>query len=288
MEIKKICIVGAGMMGHQLAQLSSTTGHEVSMTDINDKIVQKGLDAIKGNLKRFFVDKEKMTQAEADAILGRIKGTTDLKEAVKGAQLVIENIPEILELKQQKFKELDELCPPETILGSNTSGLMITAIATLTKNSERVIGLHFFNPVQRMKLIEVIRGARTSDATYQVAKDLAAKFGMEIITINDSPGFAITRMFVTLINEGAKLVYEGVCTAEDVDKGCQMGLGHAMGPLRTSDLTNGMGIAMHTLDYMREILGEEHKPSPIMRKKFLAGELGEWAGKGFYDYSQKE
>ena len=286
-NIKKICILGAGMMGHQIAQLAAMNGHEISMTDVDYSVVEKGLDNIKKNLQKFYVDKDKMSQADADAVMGRISGAKDLKSALSGAQMMIENVPEILEMKQQLFKEMDEICAPDVILATNTSGMMITAIATLTKNPERVVGMHFFNPVTIMKLIEVIRGVKTSDEAHQVIIDISKKWGKETITVNDSPGFAVSRLFVVLINEAAKLVSEGICTVEDADKGCQLGLGHAMGPLRTCDLTNGMGVSMHALEYMREILGDEYNPAPIIKKKFLAGEFGDWAGKGFYDHTQK-
>ena len=287
MEIKKMCIVGAGMMGHQIAQLAAMNGHMVSMVDVDIKIVQKGMDTIKGNLSKFYVAKGKMTQAQADEVAGRITGTTNLKEAVRGIQMVIENIPEILELKQQKFKELDEICAPDVVLASNTSGMMITAVGTLTKRQDKVIGMHFFNPVTVMRLIEIVKGVKTSNETIQVIQDVSKKWGKETILVNDSPGFAVSRMFVVLINEAAKLVQEGVCSVEDADKGCQLGLGHAMGPLRTCDLTNGMGVSMHALDYMREILGDEYNPCLLIKKKFAAGELGDWAGKGFYEQPKK-
>ena len=287
-SIKKICIVGSGMMGHQIAQLAAMNGHEVSMTDVDSTVVQKGMDTVKKNLQKFYVEKGKMSQADADAVLGRLSAAKDLKSGLQGAQMMIENVPEILDLKQQLFKEMDEICSPDVVLATNTSGMMITAIATLTKHPERVVGMHFFNPVTVMKLIEVIKGTKTSPEAYQAIIDISEKWGKETITVNDSPGFAVSRLFVVLINEAAKLVYEGICSVEDADKGCQLGLGHAMGPLRTCDLTNGMGVSMHALDYMREILGDEYNPSPMIKKKFLAGELGDWAGKGFYDHTNKE
>lgn len=289
MEVNKVCIVGAGVMGSQIVQLFATKGYEVSMMDIEDKFVQNGLSAIKGNLKKYFVDKGKMTQEEADKVVGRIKGTTDLKQAVAGAQLVIESIPEAMELKQQIFKQLDELCAPEIILASNTSALSITAIGSLTRRQDKVIGMHFFNPVAVMRLVEIIRGVKTSDETCQVIKDLAAKLGKEAIIVNkDVPGFIVTRLFVVLSNEAVKLLEEGVATAEDIDKGCQLGLGHAMGPLRSQDIANGIPVALHCLDYMRAELGECYRPSPLWRRKVESGELGVKTGKGFYDYSQQQ
>lgn len=287
MEVKKICVLGAGTMGNQIAQLAATNGYEVSMRDIEDRFVQGGLNAINQNLKKFFVEKGKMTQEEANVISGRIKGTTDLKEAVKGAQLVIEGISENLSLKQQMFKEMDEICAPETILASNTSSFNILDIGSLTKRQDKVIGMHFFNPVARMRLIEIIRSAKTSDETYNAIKDLSVKFGKETITVvKDSPGFVVNRLMVVLSNEAAKLLYEGIATAEDIDKGAELGLGHAMGPLRTNDTINGVGITLELLDYMRAEIGDDYRPCPLWRSKVRAGDLGVKAGKGFYDYSK--
>jgi 3-hydroxybutyryl-CoA dehydrogenase len=289
MKVNKVCVMGAGVMGNQLAQLFATKGYEVSMTDIEDRIVQNGLNAIKSNLKKYFVDKGKMTQEEADKVLGRIKGTTDLKQAVSGAQLVLEGIPEVMELKQQTFKQLDELCPPETILASNTSALSITAIGSLTRRQDKVIGMHFFNPVGIMKLVEIICGVKTSQETTQVIKDVAAKLDKETIVVNkDVAGFVVTRLFLVFCNEAVKLLEEGVATAEDIDKGCQLGLGHAMGPFKSQDLVNGIPVAVHALDYMRSELGESYRPHPLWRRKVEAGESGVNAGKGFYDYSQQQ
>ncbi|MDH5365225.1 MAG: 3-hydroxyacyl-CoA dehydrogenase family protein, partial [Dehalococcoidia bacterium] len=266
-----------------------TKGYEVSMTDIEDRIVQNGLNAVKSNLKKYFVDKGKMTQEDADKVVGRIKGTVDLKQAVSGAQLVLEGIPEVMELKQQTFKQLDELCPPETILASNTSALSITAIGSLTRRQDKVIGMHFFNPVGIMKLVEIICGIKTSQETTQVIKDVAAKLDKETIVVNkDVAGFVVTRLFLVFCNEAVKLLEEGVASAEDIDKGCQLGLGHAMGPFKSQDLVNGIPVAVHALDYMRSELGESYRPRPLWRRKVEAGELGVNAGKGFYDYSQQK
>ena len=284
MTIRNICVLGAGMMGYQIAQVVAINGYDVTLVDMEDTIVKHALYTISGNLKKFFVDKGKMSPAEMDAVTGRIKGATVLKEAVNGAQIVIETVSERLELKQRIFKELDEICAPETILASNTTTFMITDISSLTRRQDRTIGMHFFNPVAAMKLIEIVRGVQTSNETYEVIKELAINLGKEIITVNDSPGLAVSRLYLILVNEAARLVHEGIASAEDVDKGCRLGLGHAMGPLRTSDMINGMGIANHGLDYMRAILGDDYKPCPLIRKKFLAGEMGESAGKGFHSY----
>ncbi len=286
MEIKKVCVLGAGTMGSGIVQLFAQNGYEVSVRDIEDRFVQNGINNIKKGLQRFFVDKGKMTQAEADAIMARIKGTTDLKEAVSGVQLVVESVIEDLEVKQQVFRELEELCEPETILATNTSSLSITAIGSGIKRQDKVIGMHFFNPANVMKLVELIKGAKTSDETYNVIKDLSLKLGKEVITSQkDTAGFIVNRIFLAIVNEAARLVYEGVATPEDVDKGCQLGLGHSMGPLTTADLT-GIDIVLDVTNVLYESFGERFLPNPLLKIKVAAGEVGRKAGKGFYDYSQ--
>lgn len=288
MEVKKICTLGAGAMGSQIAQLAATSGYYVSMYDIEDKFVQGGLDAIKKTLQRYFVEKGKLSQEEANALLGKIKGTTDLKEAVKDVQVVIESIPEDLGLKQRAFKELDELCPPETILASNTSTFMITAIGSLVKRQDKVIGMHFFNPVARMRLLEIIRTAKTSDETFEVIKDLAVKMGRESITVKDSPAFVANRILHVMHLEAAKMLEDGIASVEDIDKACTLGLGHGVGPFTAVDMTNSMGIAVELGDYLAVELGERYRVSPMVRKKAEAGELGRAAGKGYYDYTQQQ
>ncbi|MBA7647910.1 3-hydroxybutyryl-CoA dehydrogenase [subsurface metagenome] len=288
MEVKKICTLGAGTMGSQIAQLVAMSGYEVSMFDIEDKFVQGGLNAIKKTLQRFFVEKEKMTQEAADALLGKIKGTTDLKEAVKDVQVVIESIPENLELKQRTFKELDELCPPETILASNTSSFKVTAIGSLVKRQDKVIGMHFFNPVARMTLLEIIRTDKTSDETFEIIKDLAVKMGRQPITVKDSPAFVANRILHVMHLEAAKMLEDGIASVEDIDKACTLGLGHGVGPFTAVDMTNSMGIAVELGDYLAVELGERYRVSPMVRKKAEAGELGRAAGKGYYDYTQQQ
>jgi len=288
MEVKKICTLGAGTMGSQIAQLAATSGYEVSMYDIEDKFVQGGLNAIKKNLQRFFVEKEKLTQEEANKLLGKIKGTTDLKEAVKDVQVVIESIPENLGLKQRAFKELDELCPPETILASNTSSFKVGAIGSLVKRQDKTIGMHFFNPVGRMRLLEIIRADKTSDETFEVIKDLAVKMGRESITVKDSPAFVANRILHVMHLEAAKMLEDGIASVEDIDKACTLGLGHGVGPFTAVDMTNSMGIAVELGDYLAAELGERYRVSPMVRKKAEAGELGRAAGKGYYDYTQQQ
>lgn len=288
MEVKKICFLGAGAMGSQIAQLAATSGYEVSIYDIEDKFVQGGLDTIKKTIQRYFVERGKLTQEEANALLGKIKGTTDLKTAVKDVQVVIESIPENLELKQRTFKELDELCAPETILASNTSTFRITAIGSLAKRQDKVIGMHFFNPVARMRLVEIIRTAKTSDETFEVIKDLAVKMGKDPITVKDSPAFVANRILHVMHLEAAQMLEDGVASVEDIDKACTLGLGHGVGPFTAVDMTNSMGIAVELGDYLAVELGERYRVSPMVRKKAEDGELGRAAGKGYYDYPKQQ
>ena len=286
MEVKKICVVGAGEMGSQIAQLASLKGFKVSVTDIEDRFVQAALIRIEENLKKFFVDRGKMSQDEADEVKGRIGGTTNLAEAVRGAQVVIECVPEELELKQKVFKQLDEVCAPETILASNSSAIRISAIGLLVKQQDKLIGTHFFNPVALMKLVEVVRTDKTSDETHRTIIDLVAKLDKEAVTVLDAPGYITTRLGGLLVNEAAKMVYEGLAGPEDDEKAMQLGLGHAMGPLMTVDISSGMEVVLHFLEYLESELGEQYKPCPLLREKVAAGELGVKTGKGFYTHEK--
>lgn len=281
--MKKIVVIGGGTMGLDIAQVFAKKDFDVVVRDISDEIIKASEAKLNKGLDKL-VAKGKMDEAAKAAITGQISFTTDLKQAAD-ADLVIEAAVEKLEIKQGIFKELDGLCKPETIFATNTSSISITAIASATKRADQFIGMHFFNPATVMKLIEVIRGANTSDATFKTVYELSQFIGKDPVEVNEAPGFVVNKILIPMINEACDLVYTGVATAEDVDKAMKLGANHPMGPLALGDLV-GLDVCLAIMDTLyNETHDSKYRASLLMRKLVRAGHLGRKTGKGFFDYT---
>ena len=283
MEIKAICVIGAGIMGHGIAQLCATHGYDVNLVDMNEEILNKAKNAIERNLERFFVAKNKISKEEAENILDRIKLNVNRDDAAKDSEMVIEAVFEDMNLKQQMFSELESVCDKDVIFASNTSSLSITDMASKCKNQERVIGIHFFNPAPIMKLIELIKGKNTSDEVFDIAKNFSESLGKTVVSVNDSPGFVTTRLIYILCNEAVKIMQEGIASPEDIDTACKLAFNFPMGPIELSDLV-GNDIYFHIGEYLESEFGDNYKPSPILKEMVDKNLLGRKTKKGFYEY----
>jgi 3-hydroxybutyryl-CoA dehydrogenase len=281
-DIKSIGVIGAGQMGHGIAQIAAVNGYEVTLSDISEEAVASGLAAVQKSLNRF-VSKEKMTTEERDAALARISTTTSTEEAAQ-ADLVVEAATENEEIKFEIFRKLDEFAPEHTILATNTSSISITRIAAETSRPEKVIGMHFMNPVPIMKLVEVIRGLATTDETYDAVEAASHKMGKETVEAEDYPGFLVNRILMPMINEACFALMEGVGSVEDIDQAMKLGTNQPMGPLTLADFI-GLDTCLAIMGVLHDGLGDsKYRACPLLKKYVDAGWLGRKSGRGFYEY----
>ncbi len=282
MTINKVCIIGSGIMGHGITQLVATNGFEVGLMDINEELLNKAKSKIEGSLDKF-VKKEKISQADRDSAMSRITFTTDLGEAVKGAGLVIEAVSENIDLKKKIFQDLDNLADSKAILASNTSQYSISEIGSVLSDPTRIIGMHFFNPPVLMKLIEVVKGAETSEETLKEVLDFSSKIGKETVVCKDSQGFITTRVLVALRLECYRIFEEGTATKEDIDKALKLAFGHPMGQFELADFS-GLDIEVPICESLAKAHGDRFNPPKSLVELVNSGRYGRKNGKGWYDY----
>ncbi|HDN05987.1 3-hydroxyacyl-CoA dehydrogenase family protein [Candidatus Bathyarchaeota archaeon] len=285
-EVKRIAVLGAGLMGHGICQVAAQSGYEVNLRDIEQRFLDNGMQMIKKSLQKF-QSKGQLTETQVNETLGRIHPTLDLKEAVSNVDLVVEAVPENVELKKATFKEVDMYAMPHTIIASNTSSISITELGSATNRPEKVCGMHFFNPPQLMKLVEVVRGAKTSDETIQTVLDVAHKMGKETVLVKkDSPGFIVNRILIPALNEAVALYWEGVADRDDIDKAVKLGLNWPMGPLLLIDYI-GADTTLAISEVLTNELDPKFHPCTGLKQMVKARLLGRKTGKGFYDWTKK-
>ena len=282
MTINSVGIIGAGTMGNGIAQACAVVGLRVTMVDISEAAVQKGIATLSGSLDRL-IKKDKLTAEQKAAALALVQGSTSYED-LKGCDLVIEAATENQALKVKILQQLDELLPAETLVATNTSSISITQLAAVTKRAERFIGMHFFNPVPMMALVEIIRGLQTSDATHDAVKELALRLGKSPITVKNAPGFVVNRILVPMINEAFFVLAEGLATPEDIDAGMKLGCNQPIGPLALADMV-GLDVCLAVMEvYLKEFGDSKYRPCPLLKEMVAAGRLGRKSGRGVYSY----
>jgi 3-hydroxybutyryl-CoA dehydrogenase len=283
MKIGRVAVIGCGTMGHGIAQVAAAAGMRVALHDVGEREIAEGIEAIRRDLD-LGIEKGKVTAEERDAILGRLSGERDLRAAVMEAELVVEAAPESLELKRRLFADLSAAARPDALLASNTSSLPISRIAEAAARPERVVGMHFFNPVHLMPLVEIVRGERSGEEAIALAVEIGRALGKEPIVVRDAPGFASSRLGLVLGLEAMRMLEQGVASAEDIDKAMTLGYRHPMGPLRLTDLV-GLDVRLAIAEHLHRELGSEaFRPPEILRRLVALGRLGKKSGRGFYDW----
>jgi 3-hydroxybutyryl-CoA dehydrogenase len=281
-DVKTIAVIGAGIMGRGIAQVAALGGYRTVLEDLLPGALRKAESEIRQNLDKA-AELKKVSTQEADAAFGRLEYAGSVEEAAREADLVIEAVPEEMESKIEIFTLLDKICRPGTILASNTSSLSITEIASVTYRAKKVLGMHFFNPVHKMKLLEIVRALETDDETVAAAAEVGKRMGKEVVVIKESPGFITSRVNAMIGNEAFYMLQEGIASAVDIDKALKLGLNHPMGPFELVDLV-GLDTRLHILEYLHKALGEKYRPAPLLVQYVKAGRLGKKSGRGVYEY----